>query len=153
MGYWVEALKLGTEGKAYDARLLLEEIPDALRQIRVDADGSTRYTGRVPSSVRAFVNALPEDWRALGTLYEDVFIDYIVEDVVLTAAATLVLVEVCRERPEASIEELVELYPWKEGLNRNLEWKRERITDNLRSMLAAGVALPAGTIAALRDEG
>lgn len=139
MGLWINILKLAAEGKADDARNVLEQIPE-------------RLVSRVRAAVRRFTNTLSEDWRALGIFYEEDLVDSIVADVVLSVEETLVLVELVRE-PEASVAHIVSVFPWKEGLRRNAEQKRKRIADYLHSMGDLGIDLPSAIQSMVAEEG
>src|SRR6266498_3956084 len=129
MGYWIEILKLGAEGKTREARDLLEELPDVLMS-------------RVRSAAKRFINTLATDWRALGSFYEDDLVNSILADVALSVEETLVLVELVNEQPQASLADIVSIFPWKEGYKRSDEQKRKRIADYLQSMSHLGIRLP-----------
>lgn len=129
MGYWIEILKLGAEGKTGEARDLLEELPDVLMS-------------RVRSAAKRFINTLATDWRALGSFYEDDLVNSILADVALSVEETLVLVELVNEQPQASLADIVSIFPWKEGYKRSDEQKRKRIADYLQSMSHLGIRLP-----------
>jgi hypothetical protein len=139
MGLWIEILKLGAEGKAGDARNLLAKIPEEL-------------TGRVRGSVKRFINTLSADWQALGILYEEDLVDSIVTDVALSVEETLLLVELVQQ-PEASVDHILSVFPWKERLKRSADQKRKRIADYLHSIGDLGVDLPPAIQSMVAEEG
>jgi hypothetical protein len=76
-----------------------------------------------------------------------------VDDVVNGVEKSLLLVELCLTRVHASLDDLVNSFPWESGLKRSTEWKRQYVADLLRSMVAAGVPLPETTAITLGDAG
>src|ERR1051326_9555614 len=140
MGSWIDILKLGAEGKGREARDLLEQLPEAL-------------ISRVRSSVGRFINTLSADWKALGIFYEDDLVNSILTDVALSVEETLLLVELVCEQPEASMDHIVSVFPWKEGLKRSADQKRKRIADYLHSMGDLGIDLPLAVQSMVAEQG
>lgn len=152
MGTWLDILILGAEGDSAAARHMLQG------QARVELllspeSGTTSYQGLLPKAIASFVNRLPEEDRSLARLHQDELVDYVMDDVITGMEKPLLLIELCLSRPDLSLEELVELYPWEEGLKRSAEWKRKWLADTLQSLLDAGVPLPASVMTKLGDEG
>lgn len=151
MSTWIDILTLGAEGDSQGARELL------YGQVRVElllspGDSRGAYRGLLPKAVASFINRLPEDERALARLHQDELVDYVMDDVITGMEKPLLLVELCRARPLSTLDDLVELYPWEEGLKRSSEWKRKWIADMLKSLRAAKVALPPAIISRLGDD-
>lgn len=152
MSTWIDILTLGAEGDSQSARELLHG------QVRVElllspSDSTGSYRGLLPLAVANFINKLPEDERSLAKFHQDELVDYVMDDVITGMEKPLLLVELCRARPLSTLDDLVELYPWEEGLKRSAEWKRKWIADILQSLREAEVALPSGIISNLNDEG
>lgn len=154
MGRWTDILKLGAEGNSAAARgLLSKELPLALRGFVSSADGSRKYQGPVPEAVARYIANLPSGESSLAKFHEYDLVDYIVDDVVSSVERTLLLVELCRAYSSASIDELTVAFPWGKGLKRDMEWKRQRIIKNLRSIRAADISLSCSAMNELGGEG
>jgi hypothetical protein len=152
MSIWIDILNLGASGKADDARQMLEvDLRKALRHYSESAEGSREYFGPVPQAVRRFISKLPANEKALARFHEQDLVDNIVDDVVTAIRRTLLLVEFVGLNPDATIDDLVEFFPWDGGLKRDAEWKKKRIITYLRSMLSAGI--PLEVKAELPDDG
>lgn len=154
MGVWVEILKLGACGEGRAAReKLLSDLPLSLRRFVSSSEGLRQYRGPIPLAVRRFIANLPVSERALAQGGESDFVDYILDDVCAEVERTLLLVEFCHRRPEATLAELQAVFPWASGLKRSDEWKRKRIAGYIKSFVASGVNLPASVINAAPNEG
>jgi hypothetical protein len=144
MGVWIEILKLGARGERLAAReKLASELPLTLREFVPSSQRERQYRGPLPQAVQRFAANLPESERALAQSRACDFVDYILEDVCAEVERTLLLVELCHAQPQATLDELQAVFPWTPGLKRSDEWKKERLTDYLRSFVAIGVNLPA----------
>jgi len=154
MGIWVDILKLAASGQSKQARELLSvDLPKSLRRFVNREAGGRSYTGPVAQAVSRFVNCLPGDEKEIAKLYELEIIDEIVCDVVAGVEKSLILLELSVANPEATLHDIVQLFPWGPGLKRSSEWKREWVADMLRSMIAVDIRLPAGAISSLGSEG
>lgn len=154
MELWTEILRHGATGNSEAAReLLSKHLPLALRGFVSSAEGNRKYQGPVPEAVARYIANLPSGESALARFHEYDLVDYIVDDVVTAVGRTLVLVELCRARPTATIDELAASFPWDKGLKRDSEWKKQRVAKNLRSMRAAGIFIPCAAMDELGDEG
>lgn len=143
MSVWIDILKLGAEGRTDEARELLEiDLRNALRLFSPTAEGSREYHGLVPKAVARFISKLPSHEKALARFHEQDLVDSIVDDVVGAVRRSLLLVEFISLNRDASIDDLVEFFPWDSGLKRDAAWKKKRIVAYVRSMLAAGICLP-----------
>jgi hypothetical protein len=89
----------------------------------------------------------------LARSHSDELVDYIVESIVAQVGRSVVLIELCNNSPNSSLDELIRLFPWDPGLKRSPAWKRQWISDMLRSMIAAGITLRPETVTAMADEG
>lgn len=152
MGTWLDILMLGAEGDSVAARELLQG------QARVDLlfppdPGASSYQALLPRAVAGFINKLNEEDRSLAKFHQDELVDYVMDDVITGMEKPLLLIELCRARPQSSLEELVDLFPWEEGLKRSAEWKRKWLADMLQSLRAAGIPLSDSVLAGLGDEG
>ncbi|HEY8461582.1 MAG TPA: hypothetical protein VIM99_14430 [Blastocatellia bacterium] len=153
MGVWVEILKLGASGEARAAReKLASDLPLSLREFAPSSEGLRQYRGPIPLAVRRFIANLPAGARALALSHECDFVDYILEDVCAEVERTLLFIELCRRRPEATLAELKSVFPWAPGLKRSDKWKSERIAGYIKSFVASGLELPAQLISAALDE-
>lgn len=147
MGIWVEILKLGASGERRTAReKLASDLPLSLRGFVPSSEGLRRYHGPIPLAVRRFIANLPASERALARSHECDFVDYILNDVCAEVERTLLLVEFCHRRPEASLAELQAIFPWTSGLKRSDEWKRARLAGYIKSFVASGIKLPISII-------
>jgi hypothetical protein len=154
MALWPEILRHAAEGDAATAREVLNrQLPLALRGFVPSAEGSRKYQGPVPEAVARYIGKLPAVESALARFHEYDLVDYIVDDVVAAVERTLVLVELCRARPNATVDELAASFPWDKGLKRDSEWKKQRVVKNLRSIRAAGIPLTCDAMNELGDEG
>ncbi len=154
MGLWLDILKLGASGDSATARSKLAlDLPLALRGFTTSSQGSVEYRGVLPQAVRRFSAKLNEQDRAIISSYEREFVDYLVDGVVAGVEKTLALVELSFARPDSTLDGLVALFPWKPSLKRDAEQKRRWIVAHLRSMEAAGIALPEGVSKAIRGAG
>ena len=154
MGLWTEILRHAAEEDMAAAReLLTKQLPLALRGFVFSAEGSRKYQGPVPEAVARYIANLPSGESALARFHEYDLVDYIVDDVVAAVERTLVLVELCRARPHATIDELAASFPWDKGLKRDAEWKKQRVAKNLRSIRAASIPLDCDAMDELGDEG
>jgi hypothetical protein len=154
MGLWIDILKLCAGGDQQKARELLAlELNLALRDFSPSPQGSRLYTGPVPQAVARFINTLPEAEKPFASSLANDLVDYIVDDVIASVEGSLILIELCRKRPQATLEDMVNLFPWDAGLKRDPSWKRRRIADLLRSMLELEISLPETVLSMLGDEG
>jgi len=143
MSLWRDILTLGAQGRSSEARALLAlDLPLSLRELSGVARGSREYRGVLPHAVRRFSSKLPEGERSLLRSLEREFVDYLLDDVVAGVEEPLNLIELCLAHPTATLAELVDLFPWREGLKRSVARKESRLGDHLRSLLAAGIPLP-----------
>lgn len=131
---------------ALDLRLALRELPTSVQ-------GGSSYRGPLPLAVRRFCAKLPEHERALVQSWEQEFVDYLLDDVLDGVAKPLSLIELCLACPNATLLELVKLFPWEERLKRGRQWKEDWVADHLRSLLAAGVPLPYPIVCILGTRG
>lgn len=131
---------------ALDLRLALCEFP-------LTAQGGLPYRGPLPLAVRRFRAKLPEHERALVQSWEQEFVDYLLDGVLDGVARPLRLIELCLAYPNAALLELVELFPWEDGLKRAHKWKEDWVADHLRSLLAADITLSAPIVATLGEHG
>jgi len=129
-----------------DLRLALCEFPHT-------AQAGVPYRGQLPLAVKHFRAKLPEHERSLVQSLEQEFVDYLLDDVLGGVAKPLQLIELCLAYPNATLSELVELFPWEDGLKRAHKWKEDWIADHLRSMVAAGIPLPATIVTTLGKHG
>lgn len=129
-----------------DLRLALCEFP-------LTAQAGAPYRGLLPLAVKRFRAKLPEHERSLVQSLEQEFVDYLLDDVLEGVAKPLQLIELCQAYPNATLSELVELFPWEDGLKRSHEWKEDWVADHLRSMVAAGIPLPETIITTLGKHG
>lgn len=100
------------------------------------------YRGPLPRAVAGIISRLPDSERSLARSWADDFTDYILDDVKAGVERTLVLVEVCTRQLGISMNEIVSKLPWAEGIKKGEEWKRQRVADELRSMIQLGIPLP-----------
>ncbi len=128
-----------------DLRLSLCDLPPA-------SIGSS-YRGPLPMAVKRFRAKLPEHDRSLVQSWEHEFIDYLLDDILEGVAKPLRLIELCLAYPNAALTEMVEMFPWEDGLKRPHRWKEDWVADHLCSLLAADVMLPASIVAVLADRG
>lgn len=133
-------------------RQIVDRLPLALCHYS-SGDSAALRSGQLPRAVRIFISQLPVTERALAQSRENDLIDYILTDVEDEVGRTVDLLDLCRLLPSPTLDELSNCFPWALGLKRNPEWKRMRIADYLRSMLALGVELPSSAIKALGTEG
>jgi hypothetical protein len=146
-------LRKAAAGDGNGARALLaNELPLALRE-PVFGHKTFQYRGPLPKAVNTFISNLPERERSLARSLADELTDYIVDSVAATVERTLVLVELCIGRNIIALDELVEHLPWPSGLKLGEEWKRQRVADELRSMLELGVRMPEYVLDLLGTEG
>lgn len=151
---WKDILMLGAQGKSGEARVLLAlDLPLSLRKLPLTAQGGASYGGPLPLAVKRFRAKLPEHDRALVQSCEQEFVDYLLDDVIEGIAKPLQLIELCLAYPNAALSELVELFPWENGLKRAHEWKEDWVADHLRSLIAVGIPLPEPIVAALGKRG
>lgn len=154
MSLWSEILVLGAQGRSGEAREMIAlDLRLALRELPTSVQGGSSYRGPLPLAVRRFCAKLPEHERALVQSWEREFVDYLLDDVLDGVAKPLSLIELCLAYPNATLSELVELFPWEEGLKRAHQWKEGWVADHLRSLLAAGVLLPAPIVNMLGARG
>src|SRR5262245_54060397 len=154
MSLWIDILALGAQDRSSEARALLAlDLPLSLRELPETARGGREYRGVLPQAVRRFSFKLPEAERSLLRSLETEFVDYLLDDVIAGVEEPLNLIELCLIRPEASLAELVDLFPWREGLKRSVAWKESRLADHLRSLLAAGILLPPKIVEMLAERG
>jgi hypothetical protein len=154
MSLWIDILALGAQGRSSEARTLLAlDLPLSLRELPETARGGREYRGVLPQAVRRFSFKLPEAERSLLRSLETEFVDYLLDDVIAGVEEPLNLIELCLIRPEASLAELVDLFPWREGLKRSVAWKESRLADHLRSLLATGILLPPKIVETLAERG
>lgn len=132
--------------------LLANELPLALRE-PVFGHKTFQYRGPLPKAVNSFISALPDRERSLARTVADELTDYIVDDVTAVVERTLVMVELCVTRDTISLNELVEALPWAPRIKKGEGWKRQRVIDDLRSMLELGVPLPEHVNDLLAGEG
>lgn len=114
---------------------------------------SSSYRGPLPTAVKRFCAKLPEHERSLVQSWEQEFVDYLLDDVLEGVVQPLRLIELCLAYPNAALIELVELFPWEDGLKRSHQWKEDWVADHLCSLIAAGITLPAAIVAMLADRG
>ena len=144
---------MAAEGDSQGARALLaEDLPVALRE-PVFGNRSFEYRGPLPKAVARFVSGLPDRERSLARSVADELTDYIVDDVIAVVERTLVLVELCVRQRTIRLDELVEVLPWAPGMKLGEDWKRQRVIDELRSMIELGVPLPEHVSDLLAGEG
>lgn len=153
MGIWVEILRAAAKGDDIISRALL--FRDLILKLREPVFGTTEseYRGPLPHAVQAFISRLPRNDRILAETWREDFIDYIIEDVVFGIERTLTLVETCVKGSYKSLYEIVQDLPWPKRLKRDHEWKRQRIADELRSMIAVGIPLPNYVLEILGNDG
>jgi hypothetical protein len=150
---WLDILRKAAVGDSKGARALLaNELPLALSE-PVFGSKTFQYRGPLPRAVAGFISRLPERERSLARSVAEDFTDYIVDDVVAGVERTLSLVELCVTGNATTVDELVDDLPWAPGLKLGQEWKRQRVADELRSMLELGVPLPETVIDFLGAEG
>jgi hypothetical protein len=153
LGIWIDILNAAANGDPVGARILLtRDLPLALSE-PVLGPSETGYRGPVPKSVKAFISKLPKSERTLANTWRDDFVDHIVDSVQAGVERTLALVEICAASRFNDLDEIVDIYPWHPGLKRDHQWKRKRIADELRSMIALGIPLPGYILEILGDEG
>ncbi|MFZ4987296.1 MAG: hypothetical protein ACOYLF_17725 [Blastocatellia bacterium] len=153
MGLWIDALRLGAQGRSDDARFL---IATDLRLSLCDystATVTTNYTGPLPSAVRRFAIRLNPIEHSMVKSLETEFIDYLLDDILLGILRPLTLIDFCRANPEGDLETMVKRFPWWQGLKRNEAWKSDWIADHIRSIDREGIELPSSTIRAIGDLG
>jgi hypothetical protein len=144
---------MATEGNGEGAwALLAEDLPVALRE-PVFGNKSFEYRGPLPKAVARFVSALPDRERSLARSVADELTDYIVDNVTAVVERTLVMVELCERQSTISLDELVEVLPWAPRMKLGEDWKRQRVIDELRSMVELGVPLPEHVSDLLAGEG
>jgi hypothetical protein len=154
MSLWKDILILGANGKSDEARAMLAlDLPQSLRQFDSLAQGSREYKGALPQAVRRFSIKAPEQDRSLVQSFEREFVDYLLDDVITGIEKPLRLIELCLAYPTATIAELVEIFPWEEGLKRSQEWKEFWVADHLQSFLAHKIPLPPEIVETLGDTG
>src|SRR5262245_10184578 len=154
MNLWREILALGAQGRSGEARVLLTlDLPLSLRETSQMARGGREYRGLLPQAVRRFSSKLSDAERSLLQSLETEFVDYLLDDVVAGVEEPLNLIELCLACPEATLAELVDLFPWQEGLKRSVVWKETRLADHLRSLLAAEIPLPPAIVKTLAERG
>jgi hypothetical protein len=154
MGIWLDALVEAAAGnQAAALERVRQELPMALRTFGESEDGARTYGGPVMSAVRRFIAKLPKAEQIQVSRFDCELVDMIVDDVCAAIERSLYLVELCREQPCPSLDELVERFPWAPGLKRDRGWKRQWLADALRSIQAAGVPLPAPALEVLGAEG
>ncbi len=154
MSLWRDILALGAEGRSDEARALLAlDLPLSLRESPQSARSGRKYSGLLPQAVRRFSLKLPEAERSLLQSLECEFVDYLLDDVLAGVEEPLNLIELCLVRPEATLAELIALFPWREGLKRSVAQKEERLTNHLRSLLTAGIPLPPKIVETLAERG
>jgi hypothetical protein len=64
-----------------------------------------------------------------------------------------VLVELCIRRNPKTLDEIVNFLSWAPGLKRDIRWKRQRVADEMRSMIERKIPLPRYILSILGDEG
>src|SRR5262245_56818291 len=108
MGIWIDILTLGATGQTPAARQKLAlDLPLALRSFVASSRGSREYVGELPRAVTRFTYSLSdESERALLEAVERESIDAVVDDVTHGVEKSLLLVELCRAQPHASLDEL-----------------------------------------------
>jgi hypothetical protein len=154
MSLWKDILILGANGKSDEARAMLAlDLPQSLRQFDSSAHGSREYKGVLPQAVRRFSIKLPGRESSLVQSFEREFVDYLLGDIMTGAEKPLRLIELCLAYPAATLTELVDLFPWEEGLKRSQEWKEAWVADHLRSFLVYRIPLPPEIVETLGDEG
>lgn len=142
MGLWIDILNLGADGQSEEARrrLYFELWP-------------TLSTKWVPMAVGSFISRLSAQERLLAKSNEQDFVDYVLDGIRSGIEQTLTLAEICRRQPDATLDALVAMFPWPLGLKCNIEWKKTRLADWLRSFDHAGVQVPPRILANLNQDG
>lgn len=154
MGLWKDILMLGAQGRSSEARALLAlDLPLSLRELPKTARGSREYRGVLAQAVRKFCAKLSENERVMVQSVEREFLDYLLDDIISGIEDPLKLIELCRSYPSATLAELVDLFPWQEGLKRDKAWKGAWVEDHLRSFMLAQIPLPAEIVKTLSDKG
>lgn len=154
MSLWKEILILGARGRSAEARhMIMLDLRLALCEYPLTAQAGAPYRGPLPQAVKRFRAKLPEHERSLVQSLEQEFHDYLLDDVLEGVAKPLQLIELCLAYPNAALSELVELFPWEDGLKRAHKWKEDWVADHLRSMIAAGIPLPEPIVATLGKHG
>lgn len=154
MGHWIDILHLASKGESQAARQVLNhQLPLALRDFAPSSVGSRRYLGPVPEAVSNLIRGLPREEGLIARSFAPDLIDAIVDEVVAGVEKPLMLVELCRRRPVAAVEELTARFKWPAGLKRSTNWKREWVSNMLRSMDAKDIELPRSTIESLGGDG
>jgi hypothetical protein len=80
-------------------------------------------------------------------------VNSILADVALSVDETLQLVELVHAEPDASMDHILSVIRWKQGLRRSADQKRKRVADYLSSMSDISVALSSSIKSMVRDEG
>lgn len=154
MSLWKEILVLGAQGRSAEAREMITlDLRLALCEFPHTARAGAPPRGPLPLAVKRFRSKLPEHERVLVQLWEQEFVDYLLDDVLDGVARPLRLIEVCLAYPNAALSEMVELFPWEDGLKRARQWKEDWVADHLRSLVAEGVVLPEPIVTTLGDRG
>jgi len=154
MSLWREILTLGAQGRSGEAREIIAlDLRLSLCEFPRTAQAGAPFRGPLPLAVKRFRAKLPEHERALVQSLELEFVDYLLDDVLDGVSRPLQLIEVCLAYPNATLSELVELFPWEDGLKRAYKWKEEWITDHLRSLVVAGIPLPGAILTTMSDRG
>ncbi len=144
---------MATEGDSGGARALLaSDLPLALRE-PIFEQKAFHYRGPLPVAVARFISNLPERERSQARSVADDLTDYIVDDVTAVVERTLVMVELLIRSNAISLDELVEALPWAPRMKLGEDWKRQRVVDELRSMLELGLPLPQQVSDLLAGEG
>lgn len=152
MGLWVDILKNAAAGDLrMSRRLLLHDLP--LLLLAPSAEAGARFSGPVPRAVRAFIARLPQSERPAARLQEEELISYIVDDVQTGVEKPLLLIELCLAQPSSNLDGLAAAFAWEPRLKRSAEWKRGWIADMLRSLIEAGVNLPAPIVKSVEGIG
>jgi hypothetical protein len=132
--------------------LLANDLPLALCE-PVFGYKTFHYRGPVPIAVARFISNLPERERSLARSLADELTDYIIDDVTAVVERTRVMVELCVTRNAITLNELVESLPWAPRMKLGQDWRRQRVVDELRSMLEIGLPLPQHVSDLLAGEG
>jgi hypothetical protein len=154
MGIWLDALDQAACGDLPGAlERVRVELPAALRRFAETDEGSRTYAGPVMNAVRRHAAKFGDADRRQVARYECDLVDAIVDDVVAAVERSLHLVDLCREDLGATLDVLVERFPWAPRLKRDAAWRRAWIASMLRSMLAEGLPLPPDVAVTLGGEG
>lgn len=144
MSLWLDILNHAASGNREEAhRLLNFELPLALRHPEASAHGAWQYRGPVAKAVRLYVATQPDAERGMVSSRAEDLVDYITDLIVAAVRRTVALVEFCHASPDLSLTEIADTFTGWDGLKRNINERREWVTDHLRSMNQLGVPLTA----------